>query len=200
MNLLDNIELTDVERAHYTALNVYCQQFNRKFFEIAYVLDFFKSDDRYKKFNCDTFNEFCLQRFRLEKSLVSRLLKSWERFAEVDRNGNLTNQVKKEFKDYGFSQLVELLPLSDADIACTTPEMTVKQLRDFKKKLKEEKEGSPNSTPEFMLQELQSELLNSLGRVCDNYPGSMLMVSRNSYVITYQKNTYNVSLEVKGLS
>lgn len=200
MDLLDNIELTDLERANYTALNGYCRQFNRKFFEIAYVLDFFKADERYKKFNCDTFNDFCMEKFRLEKSLVSRLLKSWERFAETDRNGKLTKKVKKEYKDYGFSQLVELLPLSDDDIACTTPEMTVKQLRDFKKKLKEEKEGTPNRTPELLLQELQSELLNSLGSVCDNYPGSLFMVSRNTYVITYENYTYNISLDVKGLS
>lgn len=197
MNFLE--DLTDIERMNFTALDGCYRQFNRRFFQIAYLLDFFKSDERYKKCNCNTFDEFCFENFKLEKTLVSRLLKSWKRFGEVDSKGNLTQNVKKEFKDYNFSQLVELLPLSDSEIEYVSSKMTVKQLRDFKKKLKEEKESKSNKTPDFMLQELQLELLNGLGRFSDKYPGSVFTLSRNSYCIEYENCTFDISLKVKGL-
>ncbi len=193
------VDFSDVERVNYAALDGYCRQFDKKFFQIAYLLDFFKNEDRYKKFNCDTFNDFCLKKFKLEKTLVSRLLRSWCRFAEIDEEGNRLQCVKSEFADYNFSQLVELLPLSDSEIGFVTPEMSVKQLRDLKKKLKEEKKSALNKSPEVMLQEIQTELLNCLGHVCDKYPGALFVVSRNSFSVKYENCTIDISLNVKGL-
>ncbi len=48
--------------------------------------------------------------------------------------------IKDEYKDYSFSKLTELLTLNDTKLLEISPSMTVKEIRDFKKQLKESDE------------------------------------------------------------
>lgn len=73
------------------------------------------------------FFAYCEKYFFLDKSQVSRYMNVADEF------GDMANGVKPEWKDYSYSQLVELLPLSSEQRIAVKPEWTVKDIRDYKK-------------------------------------------------------------------
>lgn len=75
------------------------------------------------------FSSECEKRFGLDKSQVSRYMNI------VDEFGDRENGFKDEWKDYSYSQLVELLPLSADERKKVEPTWTIKQIRDYKKRL-----------------------------------------------------------------
>ena len=73
------------------------------------------------------FFAYCEKYFGLDKSQVSRYMNVADEF------GDMANGIKPEWKDYSYSQLVELLPLSSEQRIEVKPEWTVKDIRDYKK-------------------------------------------------------------------
>ena len=56
------------------------------------------------------------------------------------RRESQTMSLQQEYKDFNYSQLVELLAMSDTQRAKAKPEMTIKQLREIKRQPEEEKQ------------------------------------------------------------
>lgn len=75
------------------------------------------------------FFSYCEKYFDLDKSQVSRYMNVADEF------GDMTNDVKPEWKGYSYSQLVELLPLSSEQREKVKPDWTVKQIREYKQAL-----------------------------------------------------------------
>lgn len=73
------------------------------------------------------FFAYCEKYFYLDKSQVSRYMNVADEF------GDRTDGVKPKWKDYSYSQLVELLPLSSEQRRAVKPEWTVKDIRAYKK-------------------------------------------------------------------
>lgn len=73
------------------------------------------------------FFAYCEKYFYLDKSQVSRYMNVADEF------GDMSCGVKPEWKDFGYSQLVELLPLTSEQRKAVKPEWTVKDIRDYKK-------------------------------------------------------------------
>lgn len=81
--------------------------------------------------NCcaDFFFAYCFDEFGLDKTQVSRLMNI------VDEFGDGLRCFKKKWEKFGYSQLCELLPLSDEQRKSVKPDWTVKQIREYKKSL-----------------------------------------------------------------
>jgi len=73
----------------------------------------------------------CEIEFGLDKSEVSRLMNVVDEFGKRDKSKGLI----EKYKAYKWSVLVELLSMSPEERELVTPDMTVKQVRDLKKKL-----------------------------------------------------------------
>lgn len=107
---------------------------NGKFVFVGYLLQTVKddclystvyySDDKY----CDDIYKYAFRRFGLKKTTTHNLVSISEEFADL-------GELKKEWKSYTFSQLVELLSMSDADRSKVKPSMTIKQIRELKNSL-----------------------------------------------------------------
>ena len=99
------------------------------------------------------FLAFCSDRFNLERSAVSRLMNVVDEFGDGFRN------YAEEWKNFSYSQLVEMLPLLPFDRKPIQPDWSIKKIRDYKKSLKAKK-----ITPEMPIAEEEDESKNKYVR------------------------------------
>jgi hypothetical protein len=103
------------------------------FILIGYRLIQIRDGEHYKVAydnNCNYYTDFLKyveHRFDISKTLASNLINVCKRFSE-----GFTG-LSKKYRDYTFSQLVELLPMPDAAIVHFSPLMTIKEMRALKK-------------------------------------------------------------------
>ena len=109
----------------------------------VHLIDLYTSDSYSITFNRDDFNTscvlgncsaecffaYCYDEFGLDKTRVSRLMNI------VDEFGDGLRCFKKEWEPYSYSQLCELLPLSDEERKPVQPDWTIKKIREYKKSL-----------------------------------------------------------------
>lgn len=84
--------------------------------------------------------------FAMDKSAVSRCIGVWKTFAAVDGDGSRKMWVDDRYKDFSYSQLTEMLPMSERDRYRISSDMSVKKIREVKQRLKEKK-SSENMKP-----------------------------------------------------
>lgn len=77
--------------------------------------------------------------FAMDKSAVSRCIGVWKAFAAVDGDGSRKMWVDDRYKDFSYSQLTEMLPMSERDRYRISSDMSVKKIREVKQRLKEKK-------------------------------------------------------------
>lgn len=87
----------------------------------------FKRNEYYKDFGYDSFDECIKANLSMDKGNVSKCLNVWEKFADE-------TEIKEEYKEYNYSQLVEMVSMDNPEII--TPDMTIKEIRKKKKELK----------------------------------------------------------------
>lgn len=107
--------------------------------------------------------------FGLSKSTVNSYIGVFTRFADM-----VSLQIKSQNKDYSFSQLREMLSLTDSQIAKCNPSMTCEAIQELKKKDKGKvKEDTfipdPNTSLQLsMTKELYDKVLASANRCKKN--------------------------------
>ena len=85
--------------------------------------------------------------FAMDKSAVSRCIGVWKAFAAVDDNGTRKMWVADRYKDFSYSQLTEMLPMSERDRCKIRSDMSVKKIREVKQQLKETKQKVDEAIP-----------------------------------------------------
>lgn len=75
------------------------------------------------------FFAYCENKFALEKSQVSRLMNIADEF------GNKARGFKAQWKEFKYSQLCELLPLTEEQRKSVKPDWSIKKIREYKKTL-----------------------------------------------------------------
>lgn len=118
----------------YTDLNA----IQTNYFRLGFHLSEFESMEYYKDFGYLTFSEFVEANLSMDKSAASRCINVFREFCqkEYDCTGCLkrrSNHIDDKYKDYSYSQLCEMLPMSEDARKKVTPEMSVKQIREVKK-------------------------------------------------------------------
>lgn len=123
----------------------------RKYYiRLGFHLDEFERYQYYHDFGFVTLEDFCDKNLGLDKSAVSRCI-------NVFREFNASNYVKcengvkskgaaidlaEQWKDYSYTQLCEMLPLNPEQRKNINPDMTIKEIREYKKSLKEKDTSS----------------------------------------------------------
>lgn len=118
----------------------------RKFYlRLGFHLVEFYNMCGYMDFGFNTLYDFCEANLGLDKGAVSRCMNVyWEFNAknDVKRIGNYESHgsamdLSERWKDYSYTQLCEMLPLTEDQRKKVTPDMTIKQIREYKKSLRE---------------------------------------------------------------
>lgn len=134
-------DLTDI-RKYYIRLGFHLEEFSR--FEY------------YSDFGFLTLEEFCDKNLGLDKSAVSRCINVYRAFnasnTVVFENGIKSKgaaiELDKQWKDYSYTQLCEMLPLTPEQRKDISPDMSVKQIREYKKRLKLQNSSVASTQPE----------------------------------------------------
>ena len=72
--------------------------------------------------------------FDLKRSSIASYIAVCERFSVLDSLGRPTDELEERFKGFAFTHLVEMLSLTDGQLAQVTPGMRVKDIRALKSK------------------------------------------------------------------
>ena len=109
------------------------------------------------KTNCHAkvFFAVCEKEFALDKSQVSRYMNIVDEFCTISRNSDVDDRrpvLLYQWKKYSFSQLSEMLSLTDEQRTEVQPEWSVRQIRAYKKELKKnatsQHDSKENEEPE----------------------------------------------------
>lgn len=109
------------------------------------------------KTNCHAkvFFAVCEKEFALDKSQVSRYMNIVDEFCTISRNSDLDDRrpvLLFQWKKYSFSQLSEMLSLTDEQRTEVQPEWSVRRIRAYKKELRKnatsQRDNKENEEPE----------------------------------------------------
>lgn len=132
----------------------------RKYYiHLGFHLSEFKSCEYYKDFGYLTLEDFCDVNLAMDKGAVSRCINVYRQFnASSDikciagtRSVGCAMDLSDRWKDYSYTQLCEMLSLSEKERENVCPDMTVKQIREYKKILRNQKKtvaATQSETPE----------------------------------------------------
>ena len=130
-------EERELARGHFEYIANDIVDIRQNYVKLGFHLHEFKYFQYYEDFGYEDFYEFVEANFGLDKSAVSRCISVWYRFADYDSGSSSRKMwLSDKWKDYSYSQLCEMLPLDDGELKAVSPEMTVKQIREYKKNLK----------------------------------------------------------------
>ncbi|MBD5531078.1 MAG: hypothetical protein HDQ98_14540 [Lachnospiraceae bacterium] len=81
--------------------------------------------------------EFAEANLGLDKTTVSRCMAVAKKFSSNGSSANVSMHLDKRYKDFSYSQLCEMVSMDDKDRWKVKPEMTIRQIRELKKAIKE---------------------------------------------------------------
>ena len=91
----------------------------------------------YEDFGFISLADYADANFGLDKSALSRCMKVFERFS-LRQGGVCKMFLDDRYKDYSYSQLCEMVSIDDGHLQKIKPSMTVKEIRELKRKVREE--------------------------------------------------------------
>ena len=113
-----------IDLYHSDAYSIYAKDVSREQMRIEYNLPIGAGN-----LCSDYFFAYCEKKFKLDKTQVSRYMNI------VDEFGDAARGFKTRYKPFGYSQLCEMLPLSDEERKEIQPDWTIKRIREYKKLL-----------------------------------------------------------------
>ena len=131
------------------------------FFEIGYFLNQIKDKELYRQDGYKDIWEFAKTEYGLSMSSASRFMAIHKKFSLCG-----TDKMAVEYANYGPSKLQEMLTMSEDELEQVTPDMTVKEIRQVKKKncdVAKEKTKPEEKKPELE----EPEVVEQDEDVCD---------------------------------
>ena len=105
------------------------ESMSRKFITIGYYLKMIRDNEMYRQDGFKDIWEFAQDTYGISKSTCSRWMTMNDKFS---RDGN-SPYLKEEYRDFGKSQLQEMLYLTDEQMEQARPDMTAKEIREIRK-------------------------------------------------------------------
>lgn len=110
------------------------------FIRLGFHLDEIKKCLYHEAAGYADFYEFCEVNYGLEATTVKRYIEVWRAFAEYDDKSHSRKMwIDEKYAAYSYSQLVEMLPLDEKQRKQILPVMTIKEIRQKKKEMKNKK-------------------------------------------------------------
>lgn len=105
------------------------------YFRLGFHLNEFIMFEYYKDFGYVSFKDFAINNISIEYSQLMRCISVFRMTAFCNKGSTVkTMFIDEKYEKYSYSQLVEMLPLDKEKRSKVTPDMSVRQIRDLKKK------------------------------------------------------------------
>lgn len=108
------------------------ESMSRKFITIGYYLKLIRDNEMYRQDGFRDIWEFAQDAYGISKSTCSRWMTMNDKFSQ----GGNSPYLKEEYRDFGKSQLQEMLYLTDEQMEQARPDMTAKEIREIRKPAK----------------------------------------------------------------
>lgn len=105
------------------------ESMSRKFITIGYYLKLIRDNEMYHQDGFKDIWEFAQDTYGISKSTCSRWMAMNDKFSQ----GGNSPYLKEEYRDFGKSQLQEMLYLTDEQMEQARPDMTAKEIREIRK-------------------------------------------------------------------
>ena len=105
------------------------ESMSRKFITIGYYLKLIRDKEMYHQDGFKDIWEFAQDTYGISKSTCSRWMAMNDKFSQ----GGNSPYLKEEYRDFGKSQLQEMLYLTDEQMEQARPDMTAKKIREIRK-------------------------------------------------------------------
>lgn len=111
----------------------------KNYFRLGFHLWELRQNKYYEDFGYTTMEEFCLVNFDMEKSAVSRCINVFlhvcRRSEENIPFSRPTMFIQDKYRDYSYSQLCEMISMSEHQEKLVKPDMTITQIRELKNQI-----------------------------------------------------------------
>lgn len=125
------------------------QTIKQSFIQIGWYLRHIRNKKLYQEDGYQSIVDFAEDKLHMSKTTVFRLIKIVEQFAMNDASLS----IDKEYADYSYSQLIEILPMKPEERKTITPDMPVGQIREAKKRIRAERRDGSVSVETEVLEE-----------------------------------------------
>ena len=98
--------------------------------EIGYYLKQIRDRKLYEQAGCKDVYEYAEKHYGYDKSVASRHMSRNDRFSV----GGNSPELAEKYRGYGKNQLQEMISMTDEQLGQATPDMTVREMRELKKK------------------------------------------------------------------
>ena len=134
------------------------ESMSRKFITIGYYLKLIRDNEMYLQDGFRDIWEFAQDTYGISKSTCSRWMAMNDKFSQ----GGNSPYLKKEYRDFGKSQLQEMLYLTDEQMEQARPDMTAKEIREIRKPEEPKRElKKPDETERQYLNNAAKHLISS---------------------------------------
>ena len=100
--------------------------------KIGFCLNRINETEMFREEGYDNIHEFAADKFHLGQSSVSNFINVYRQFSAPNNSLELAD----EYKPFGLSQLIEMLPMKPEHRAEITPDMNVREIREYKAEIK----------------------------------------------------------------
>ena len=140
--LLESVQKDAISSFGYISndLNSICADY----IKLGFHLDEGKRNKIHEVFGYVSFDEFVQANFHLDRSALSRCLNVFYAFSSKSSSGVNQMIIDDKYAKYIYSQLCEMVSLTPHDRNFVTSDMTVNQIRDYKKSIRK---NVPHTTP-----------------------------------------------------
>ncbi|MDR1698014.1 MAG: hypothetical protein LBR37_03850 [Erysipelotrichaceae bacterium] len=107
-------------------------EIEKQFLRIGSRLSKIRDEKLYLTANYETIEDFAKERFNLSLTTIKNLIRVYITFSNQD-DSMYSLELKKEYKDYSFSQLTELLSIPEDDRKNLPATFTIRKIREIKK-------------------------------------------------------------------
>ena len=143
----------------------------QRYIALGFHLWEFKENECYKDFGFDKFQEFCQANLPIDFRTAQRCIQIWHRFA-LEQNGVRKMFLDEKYREYEYAQLQEMVSMDSTELALVKPDMSVKEMRQLKKKVLVEPEALKKFVKYFQEDEApltKRELHNAMIKAGNQY-------------------------------
>lgn len=108
------------------------------YLKIGEYLNQFEEHEYYKSFGYKSMADFCQNNLQMDKGSISRCINVYKMVSQSETG---KEEIDEKYMNYSYSQLVELVALPEEERETVTPDMSVAEIREYKRKVKNKDKG-----------------------------------------------------------
>lgn len=129
-----NGEISEGAKGSFEYIRDDIADIKKRYIALGYHLSEFDKNEYFKEYGYSNLDDFVFANFNIDKKALSRILSVYYKFSEPYKI-----YVSEKYSEYSYSQLCEMVSLKEEELKSVTPKMTIRDIRDYKKSLKNEK-------------------------------------------------------------